>query len=290
VSNRWVLGARPRTLPAAVVPVLVGTAAAVGEPGDGIVWWRFVAAMVVALAIQIATNYVNDYADGVRGTDDRRVGPVRLVGSGLASASEVRLAAGVAAAVAAVAGLLLAFAVGPEVIVVGIASMLAGYFYTGGPKPYGYLGLGEVFVFLFFGVVATVGSAYVQIDNVTGVALAASVPVGFLATALLVVNNLRDIPTDARSGKRTLAVRMGDGGTRALYVALVAGAFVIVPILALRRPWALLAFLALPLAARPIQRIAQGSAGGALIPVLGETGRLQLVFGALLAFGLALSG
>ena len=290
MSNRWVLGARPRTLPAAVVPVLVGTAAAVGEPGDGIVWWRFVAAMVVALAIQIATNYVNDYADGVRGTDDRRVGPVRLVGSGLASASEVRLAAGVAAAVAAVAGLLLAFAVGPEVIVVGIASMLAGYFYTGGPKPYGYLGLGEVFVFLFFGVVATVGSAYVQIDNVTGVALAASVPVGFLATALLVVNNLRDIPTDARSGKRTLAVRMGDGGTRALYCALLAGAFVIVPILALRRPWALLAFVALPLAARPIQRIAQGAAGGALIPVLGETGRLQLVFGALLALGLAISG
>jgi 1,4-dihydroxy-2-naphthoate octaprenyltransferase len=277
-------------LPAAVVPVLVGTAAAVGEPGDGIVWWRFAAAMVVALAIQIATNYVNDYADGVRGTDDRRVGPVRLVGSGLASASEVRLAAGVAALVAAVAGLALAVAVGPEVLVVGVASFLAGYFYTGGPKPYGYLGLGEVFVFVFFGVVATVGSAYVQLDRITGIALGASVPVGLLATALLVVNNLRDIPTDARSGKRTLAVRLGDGGTRSLYVSLVAGAFVLVPLLALRRPWALLALAALPLAGRPLQRIAQGATGMALIPVLGETGRLQLAFGTLLAVGLAVSG
>ncbi|MCU1488339.1 MAG: menA [Actinomycetia bacterium] len=290
MTSRWVLGARPRTLPAAVVPVLVGTAAAVGEPGDGILWWRFAAAMVVALAIQIATNYVNDYADGVRGTDDRRVGPVRLVGSGLASASEVRLAAGVAALVAAVAGLALAVAVGPEVLVVGVASFLAGYFYTGGPKPYGYLGLGEVFVFVFFGVVATVGSAYVQLDRITGVALGASVPVGLLATALLVVNNLRDIPTDARSGKRTLAVRLGDGGTRSLYVSLVAGAFVLVPLLALRRPWALLALAALPLAGRPLQRIAQGATGMALIPVLGETGRLQLAFGTLLAVGLTVSG
>lgn len=290
MTSRWVLGARPRTLPAAVVPVLVGTAAAVGEPGGGIVWWRFGAAMVVALAIQIATNYVNDYADGVRGTDDRRVGPVRLVGSGLASASEVRLAAGVSALVAGVAGLALAAAVGPEVLVVGVASFLAGYFYTGGPKPYGYLGLGEVFVFVFFGVVATVGSAYVQLDRVTGFALGASVPVGLLATALLVVNNLRDIPTDGRSGKRTLAVRLGDGGTRALYVSLVAGAFVLVPLLALRRPWALVALLALPLAARPMQRIAGGATGMALIPVLGDTGRLQLVFGALLAVGLTVAG
>jgi 1,4-dihydroxy-2-naphthoate octaprenyltransferase len=270
--------------------VLVGPAAAVGEPGDGIVWWRMAAAMVVALAIQIATNYVNDYADGVRGTDDRRVGPVRLVGSGLASASEVRLAAGISALVAAVAGLALAAAVGPEVLVVGVASLLAGYFYTGGPKPYGYLGLGEVFVFVFFGLVATVGSSYVQLDGITGVAVGASVPVGLLATALLVVNNLRDIPTDARSGKRTLAVRLGDGGTRSLYVGLVAGAFVVVPLLALRRPWVLLALLALPLAARPMQRIAQGATGMALIPVLGETGRLQLAFGALLAVGLAVSG
>jgi 1,4-dihydroxy-2-naphthoate octaprenyltransferase len=290
MTNRWVLGARPRTLPAAVVPVLVGTAAAVGEPDGGIVCWRVVATMVVALAIQIATNYVNDYADGVRGTDDRRAGPVRLVGSGSATAGQVKVAALVSALVAAIAGLALAAAVGPEIIVVGVASMAAGYFYTGGPKPYGYLGLGEVFVFAFFGVVATVGSTYVQLDRLTGLAFGASIPVGLLATALLVVNNLRDIPTDARAGKRTLAVRLGDGPTRALFVALVIGAFAMIPVLALRRPWALVAFLSFAAAVRPLRRIASGVSGGNLIPVLGDTGRLQLAFGALLAAGLAVSG
>jgi 1,4-dihydroxy-2-naphthoate polyprenyltransferase len=290
MTNRWVLGARPRTLPAAVVPVLVGTAAAVGEAPDGIVWWRAVAAMVVALAIQIATNYVNDYADGVRGTDDGRVGPVRLVGSGLASAKQVRAAAGIAGLVAAVAGLALAAAVGWELLLVGLASFAAGYLYTGGPRPYGYAGLGEVFVFVFFGLVATVGSAYVHLEEITGLAVGAAIPVGFLATALLVVNNLRDIPTDARSGKRTLAVRIGDGATRAVYVALVAGAFAVVPLLALRRPWALLGLLALPLAGRPLRTIGGGATGMALIAVLGDTGRLQLAFGVLLAVGLAVSG
>jgi 1,4-dihydroxy-2-naphthoate octaprenyltransferase len=290
VTNRWVVGARLRTLPAAVVPVVVGTAAAVGEPGDGIRCWRMVAALVVALAIQVATNYVNDYADGVRGTDDARVGPVRLVASGLATPNEVRVAAGLAALVAAVAGLALAAAVGPEVLVVGVASFLAGYFYTGGPKPYGYLGLGEVFVFVFFGLVATIGSCYVQLDRITGLAFGAAIPVGFLATALLVVNNLRDIPTDARSGKQTLAVRLGDGATRATYVGLVVGAFAAVPLLALRRPWALLALVAFAAALRPLGRIASGATGRTLIVVLGETGRLQLAFGGLLAFGMAVSG
>jgi 1,4-dihydroxy-2-naphthoate octaprenyltransferase len=290
VTNRWVVGARLRTLPAAVVPVAVGTAVAVGGRVGGLVAWRFAAALIVALAIQVATNYVNDYADGVRGTDDRRVGPVRLVASGLATASEVKLAAGAAALVAAVAGLALAVAVGPEVLAVGAASFLAGYFYTGGPKPYGYLGLGELFVFVFFGLVATVGSAYVQLDRVSGLALGAAVPVGLLATALLVVNNLRDIPTDARSGKRTLAVRFGDGATRAFYVALVAGSFAAVPLLALRRPWALVALVAIPAALSPIRRIAGGTTGRGLIAVLGETGRLQMVFGVLLALGLAVSG
>jgi 1,4-dihydroxy-2-naphthoate octaprenyltransferase len=289
VTSRWVLGARPRTLPAAVVPVAVGTAAAVGA-GGGIVAWRALAALIAAVAIQVATNYVNDYADGVRGTDEGRVGPTRLVASGLATAAEVRSAAGIAALVAALAGLTLALAVGPEVLVIGVASFAAGYLYTGGPKPYGYAGMGEVFVFVFFGVVATVGSAYVQLDRISGVALGASVPVGLLATALLVVNNLRDIPTDSRSGKRTLAVRLGDRATRAVYVTLVAGAFAGVPLLALWRPWSLLALLALTLAARPIRRIAAGTSGLALIGVLGDTGRLQLVFGALLAAGLAVSG
>jgi len=287
--NRWVAGARPRTLPAAVVPVVVGTAAAVGESASGISWWRAVAAMVVALAIQIFTNYQNDYADGVRGTDERRVGPVRLVAGGLATADQVRMATLVAGLVAAAAGLTLAFAVGPELLVVGAASLAAGYFYTGGPKPYGYAGFGEVFVFVFFGVVATVGSAYVQCERLTGIAVGAAVPVGLLATALLVVNNLRDIPTDALSGKRTVAVRLGDGPTRVLYTALIAGAFAALPLLALRRPWALLALLALPVAALPFRRIAAGTTGAGLVAVLAETSRLQLVFGALLAIGLAVS-
>jgi 1,4-dihydroxy-2-naphthoate octaprenyltransferase len=290
VTNRWVVGARLRTLPAAVVPVLVGTAAAVGEPGDGVRCWRMLAALVVALALQVATNYVNDYADGVRGTDDVRVGPVRLVASGLATPNQVKVAAAVAALIAAVAGLALAAAVGPEVLVVGVASFLAGYFYTGGPKPYGYIGLGEVFVFVFFGLVATIGSCYVQLEQITRLAFGTAVPVGFLATALLVVNNLRDIPTDARSGKRTLAVRLGDGATRAVYFGLVAGAFAAVPLLALRRPWALLALIAFAAALRPLRRIAAGATGPALIVVLGETGRLQLAFGGLLAVGLAVSG
>jgi len=284
--NRWVLGARPRTLPAAVVPVLVGTATAAG---GGIHWWRAAVAMVVALAIQVATNYANDYADGVRGTDDARVGPVRLVASRLATPSEVKRASLLAGAVAAVAGLTLVPAVGPEVIVIGAASLAAGYFYTGGPRPYGYAGLGEVFVFLFFGVVATVGSSYVQLDRVTLLALAASVPVGFLATALLVVNNLRDIRTDGATGKRTLAVRVGEPATRAFYGGLVVGAFLVVPVLALRRPLALLALLAAPLAARPLRTVSGTATGRALLPALPDTARLSLVFGVLLASGLALS-
>lgn len=286
--NRWVLGARPRTLPAAVVPVAVGTAAAAGEPGD-LVWWRAGAALVVALALQVFTNYQNDYADGVRGTDDARVGPTRLVASRLATPTAVRRAALAAAAVAATGGLALAAAVGPELLLVGAASLAAGYFYTGGPRPYGYAGLGELFVFTFFGVVATTGSAYVQLEEITLLAVACSVPVGFLATALLVVNNLRDIPSDAATGKRTLAVRIGDGPTRALYVALIAGAFLCVPLLAIRRPWALLALLALPAAVPAVRRIDAGARGPQLIAVLGQTGRLQLVFGALLTLGLAVS-
>jgi 1,4-dihydroxy-2-naphthoate octaprenyltransferase len=283
--NRWVLGARPRTLPAAIVPVVVGTACAVGE--GGVIAWRAVAALIVALAIQVATNYQNDVADGVRGTDTGRVGPTRLVASGLATPSAVKKAALVAMLVAAAAGLALAVAVTPWLLLVGAASFAAGYFYTGGPRPYGYLGLGEVFVFVFFGVVATVGSAFVQIEAITAVAVVASIPVGLLATALLVVNNLRDIPTDGPAGKRTLAVRMGDRKTRFFYVGLIVAAFVVLPVFgALGRPLAALAFLAVLVARRPVQRVLEGAAGPALIPVLGETGRLQIVFGALLAAGL----
>ena len=290
--NRWVTGARPKTLPAAVVPVLVGTAAATGAGVDGatIVWWRALAALVVAVAIQVATNYVNDYADADRGADtSARIGPSRLVASGLATAGEVKRAALVSAAIAGVAGVALAIAVGPELLVVGGASLAAGFFYTAGPRPYGYAGLGEVFVFVFFGVVATVGSAYVHLERLQLLAFAASVPVGLLATALLVVNNLRDIPTDAAAGKRTLAVRLGAPPTRALYVALLAGAYVSLPVLALSRQGALLAALSAPLALRPLRVVASEAVGARLLPALADTGRLQLGYGVLLAAGLVLS-
>jgi len=283
--NKWVVGARPRTLPASVVPVFVGTACAVGE--GGVIVWRAIAALVVALAIQIGTNYQNDVADGVRGTDSVRVGPARLVASGLATPSQVRKAALVSMLVAAVAGLALAIAVSPWLLLVGALSFLAGYFYTGGPKPYGYYGFGELFVFVFFGLVATIGSAYVQIERITSVAIVAAIPIGFLITALLVANNLRDIPTDGPAGKRTLAVRLGDKRTRWLYCLLILASFLVLPIFgALGRPLAALAYIAVVVARRPVQTVLEGAKGPALIPVIGRTGRLVLVFGALLAIGL----
>lgn len=289
--KHWIAGARPRTLPAAVVPVLVGTACAVGERPGGLVWWRAAAALVVALAIQIATNFANDYSDGKRGADDpgRRVGPVRLVGWGIKPAAAVKRASMLSFAVAGGAGLALAVDVGWELLVVGAASFAAGWLYTGGPKPYGYLGLGELFVFAFFGVVATTGSSYVQLEEVQGLALAASVPVGLLATALLVVNNLRDIPGDTVSGKRTLAVRLGDGRTRVLYVVLLVAPFVLLPPVAGlgERPAGALALAAVFLAKRPVQRVLLGARGADLIPVLADTGRVQLAYGVLLAVGFA---
>jgi 1,4-dihydroxy-2-naphthoate polyprenyltransferase len=287
----WLAGARPRTLPAAVVPVLVGTACAAGR--TDVVAWRAVAAGVVALALQVGTNYANDYSDGVRGTDadERRVGPLRLVGSGLVRPGAVKRAALLSFLVTGVAGLALAAVVGPELLVVGAAALAAGWFYTGGSHPYGYLGLGELFVFVFFGVVATAGSAYVQEDALSGLALAASVPVGLLATALLVVNNLRDIPGDTASGKRTLAVRLGDRRTRALYVVLLVGAVAMIPVVAGlgERPAAVAALAAVPLARQPVLAVLGGARGPDLIPVLGATGRVQLVFGVLLAAGLWIS-
>ncbi len=285
--RRWILGARLRTLPAAVVPVMVGTAVAAG---GGIVWWRAGAALVVALALQVATNYANDLSDGVRGTDGpQRVGPVRLVGSGMATPAEVRIAMLAAFAVAATAGLTLAAAVTPWLLLVGVASIAAGWLYTGGPRPYGYLGLGELFVFTFFGLVATVGSAYVHQQEVPVVAWPAAVAVGFLACALLVVNNLRDRPADVVAGKRTLAVRLGDRPTRILYVALVDGALVVGSLCALSRPWAVLVLGAGVVAGPAVRRVMGGAEGPDLIDVLGRTGRTQLVAGVLLAVGLALS-
>jgi 1,4-dihydroxy-2-naphthoate octaprenyltransferase len=289
--NRWVLGARPRTLPAAVVPVVVGAAASVGQDRP-VSLWRGVVALVVSLALQIGTNYANDYSDGVRGTDRGRVGPARLVASGLAAPPTVKRAAMAAFGVAALGGLLLAATTAWWLLGVGAACIAAAWLYTGGPRPYGYLGLGEVFVFVFFGLVATVGTSYVMIEQLSWLAFGAAIPVGFLATALLVVNNLRDIPTDAIAGKRTLAVRLGERRTRILYVGLLAATFTVVPMVAGwgLRPAAALAFVAVVLCRRPAQIVLGGADGPALIPVLGATGRVQLVFGALFALGLLISG
>jgi 1,4-dihydroxy-2-naphthoate octaprenyltransferase len=294
--NKWVAGARPRTLPAAIVPVLVGTATAASEVpnigwGKGLIAWRLGAAMVVAVAIQVGTNFANDYSDGVRGTDSaERVGPVRLVGSGLAAPGAVKWAAVGAFAVAGVAGFALAAAVSWWLLLVGAVSFAAGWLYTGGPKPYGYYGFGELFVFVFFGVVATVGSAFVQVEDVSLTALASSIPVGCLATAMLVINNLRDIPTDEKAGKKTLAVRLGDNATRYLYLALLMVALVAAPVVAVLsdRLLAALALIAALPAMRTARDVMQGAKGAELIPVLGATGQVQLAYGLLFALGLYL--
>jgi 1,4-dihydroxy-2-naphthoate polyprenyltransferase len=295
--RKWVLGARPRTLPAAVAPVLVGTAAAAGEdPGSlkGLTLWIFLSALGVALFVQIATNYANDYSDGKRGTDDpgARVGPPRLVGNGLATPSEVKRAMLIAFGLTALCGLPLVLFVDWRLVFVGLAAMAAGWFYTGGSRPYGYAGFGEVFVFVFFGLVATVGSFYVQTLTVTWLAVVAGVAMGCLATALLVVNNLRDIPGDTEVGKRTLAVRLGDRNTRGLYVVLLMLPFVLLPFLAGLggRPLAALAFVALVLARRPVVDVLSGARGPQLIRVLGDTGRVQLVYGVLVAIGFYVGG
>ncbi len=287
-SNKWVLGARPRTLPAAVVPVALGTGVAVGV-GEA-VWWRALLALVVSLALQVGVNYANDYSDGVRGTDEVRVGPVRLVASGLATPGAVKRAALLAFAVAGVAGLVLALATTWWLLLVGALAILAAWGYTGGPKPYGYLGLGELFVFVFFGLVATVGSTYVVVEELPSLAWIAGCIAGCLSCAMLVVNNLRDIPTDRVAGKRTLAVRLGDERTRLLYQALVLGALVLVVAAGIQRPPALLGLLGALVAVRPVQIVRRGAVGRELVAVLGGTGRAQLVIGLLTALGLTLGG
>ena len=284
---QWVEGARPRTLPAAVAPVLVGTGAAAAA--SSMVAWKAVLALVVALALQVGVNYANDYSDGIRGTDEDRVGPFRLVGSGAARPPLVKAAALASFAVAGVAGLVLAVTTAWWLLLVGAACVAAAWLYTGGPRPYGYAGLGEVFVFVFFGLVAVVGTAYVQVGRFTVLAWVVAVPVGLLAVAILVANNLRDIPSDRVAGKRTLAVRLGDPGTRRLYVGCVVVASLVPVLVAVGGyPWALLAVGGVALAVSPVRTVLAGATGRDLIPVLRDTGRLQLVFGLLLAVGLSL--
>jgi 1,4-dihydroxy-2-naphthoate polyprenyltransferase len=286
--TQWLAGARPKTLPAAVAPVFVGTGAAVAVGGFRPL--PALLALVVALALQVAVNYANDYSDGKRGTDADRVGPMRLVGSGAAAPREVLVAAGLAFAVAAVAGLGLAALSSWWLVAVGAACIAAAWTYTGGPLPYGYRALGEVFVFVFFGLVAVVGTTFAQTLTLPGLAYAVSVPIGLLIVDLLVVNNLRDIEGDALAGKRTLAVLLGDRATRLIFVGLLVAAFAVVVAVAFVRPWVGLALLGAPLAVPPARTVLTGGRGSALIGALQGTGLLTLATGILLAAGLALSG
>jgi len=282
----WAAGARPRTLPAAVVPVVVGSGVAFGYGKFSL--WRAVLALVVALALQIGVNYANDYSDGIRGTDADRVGPVRLVGSGLVPPKQVLAAAAASFAVACAAGLVLAAVSSWWLVLLGVAAVAAAWFYTGGSRPYGYRGLGELAVFVFFGLAAVAGTAYVQMRTLTWLPWAAAAAIGLLACALLVINNLRDIPTDSQTGKRTLAVVLGDQRTRTLYVGCVLVPFCVAVVLAVARPLSLLALAALPLAFAPVRQVRDGATGRSLIYALGQTGRLELAYGALLTLGLAI--
>jgi len=281
----WLAGARPRTLGAAVSPVVVGTAVAQAEAG-GVAWERAVLALVVALGLQVGVNYANDYSDGVRGTDRDRAGPLRLTASGLASPAAVRWASVCANAVAAVAGLALALIVTAWLLLVGIAAIAAAVLYTGGPKPYGYHGLGEVMVFVFFGFVATAGSTFVQLEGIPAAAVWASFVTGLLACAILLTNNLRDIQTDTVAGKRTLAVRLGAQRTRQAYTACVGVAFLAVVPIAVEHPEAAAAFLALVLAVDPVRKVLRETAPPQLVRALVGTARLQLVTALLLGVGL----
>jgi 1,4-dihydroxy-2-naphthoate polyprenyltransferase len=311
---QWVAGARLRTLPLAVAPVALGTGAAIGLirdsdlPGLSLMaltgpnwnagwgsswgWWAALSALlalVVSLALQVGVNYANDYSDGIRGTDDERVGPFRLTGSRAATPDEVKLAAFGAFGVAALAGLVLVAITGQWwLLLIGVACVLAAWYYTGGRRPYGYAGLGEIAVFIFFGLVAVLGTTYTQAGRLSWAALAGAVGVGALACAVLVANNLRDVPTDAVTGKITLAVRLGDAGTRRFYLALVALPFVAAVAVIPVRPWAALALLAVPLALPPAGAVRGGAQGLGLLPVLRDTGRLALVYALLLAVGLAI--
>ena len=284
---QWLEGARPRTLPAAVAPVLAGTGVAAFL--DSAVWWKASLALVVALALQVGVNYANDYSDGIRGTDADRVGPLRLVGSGVATAAHVRRAAFLAFGVAAVVGLVLAVTTAWWIVLVGALCIVAAWFYTGGEKPYGYLGLGEVMVFVFFGLVAVTGTTYVQTGSFPLASLYAAVGIGALACAILVANNLRDIPTDREVGKRTLAVVLDEERTRYLYAFLVGLAVVALVGVALETTWlALLAVVFLVPAVPALRLVLGGTTGRGLVPVLQRTGTAELVYGGVLFLALLL--
>jgi 1,4-dihydroxy-2-naphthoate octaprenyltransferase len=287
--NLWIQGARPKTLPAAIAPVVVGAACAQLESSTQNNWLNAVFALAVSLALQVAVNYANDYSDGIRGTDKNRVGPLRLVGSGAKKPADVKKATFLAFGVAAVFGFVLAATTTWWLLLVGVLCFLAGWFYTGGKHPYGYLGFGEVFVFIFFGVVATMGTTFVINEQLTLVSFLASVVVGCLACALLAVNNLRDIAGDQISNKKTLAVRIGESGARKFYISLFIVAGFAVILIALSYSAALIAMLGLAVAVKPIKRVYAGATGADLIDVLVMTGRVQILVAISLSVGLLIS-
>lgn len=287
--NLWIQGARPKTLPAAIAPVVVGAACAQLESSTQNNWLNAVFALAVSLALQVAVNYANDYSDGIRGTDKNRVGPLRLVGSGAKKPADVKTATFLAFGVAAVFGFVLAATTTWWLLLVGVFCFLAGWFYTGGKHPYGYLGFGEVFVFIFFGVVATMGTTFVINEQLTLVSFLASVVVGCLACALLAVNNLRDIAGDQISNKKTLAVRIGESGARKFYISLFIVAGFAVILIALSYSAALIAMLGLAVAVKPIKRVYAGATGADLIDVLVMTGRVQILVAISLSVGLLIS-
>ena len=281
--NKWIIGARPRTLPAAVAPVAVATALAASDASA----LPALLALLVSLTLQIGVNYANDYSDGIRGTDSDRVGPTRITASGLATPGSVKRAAFISFALAAVAGLALASMTSWWLIAVGLAAILAAWGYTGGKNPYGYIGLGELFVFIFFGVVATVGTYFVQTEEITTDSLLISIPMGTFACALLAINNIRDRALDAPAGKKTLAVRLGDRKARGFFALLIALGYAAT--LALMNPWALLTLLTLPIAISLVRGVLGQAQGRELIPFLAKTGQLQLLFSILLSLALVLS-
>jgi len=283
---QWIEGARPRTLPNAVAPVIIGTGAAAWL--DSAVWWKALLALAVSLSLIVGVNYANDYSDGIRGTDDERAGPLRLVGSKLAAPRAVRSAAVASLAVGAVAGVALAVVSAPWLIAVGAVCIAGAWLYTGGSRPYGYAGFGEIAVFVFFGLVAVLGTQYTQALRVDWVGAAAAVATGTLSSAVLVANNLRDIPTDKVAGKITLAVRLGDAGTRVLYQSLLGLAAVLTLALMWATPWCALGFVAAPLALKAARPVRTGKGGRDLIPVLRDTGLTMLVWSVAVAGALTL--
>ena len=281
--NKWIVGARVKTLPAAVAPVLIGTSYA-----EKINWGNALLALLVSLFLQIAVNFANDYSDGVRGTDTHRIGPVRLVASGLASASSVKRAALISCLIAAIAGLVLAVNISPWLLAVGAAAIWAAWGYTGGKKPYGYFGFGELSVFIFFGLVATVGSYYIQTEQFNWQIFLLSMPVGTLSCAILAINNLRDLPQDKLVGKRTMAVRIGEKNTRVFFILLLVTAQITALVAAGINPLALITLICAPITYRVAKQVLNGAVGSDLIEVLSKTAKLQLLMAILLAAALAI--